>query len=255
MEKIITQVNVSDFPSELSTFFDGATVYDSHCRSGAGVLYLDTGYFLKYDVKNSLAREAEMADLFYKLGLGVEPVAYISRDRDYFVTRAADGEDMTHYLNDPTLVCDALAEAMVRLHSFHVGDAPISLSLKHYAEATSFDESNYDESFLSAHFAVSSKSEAKRLMNEYKGAFATDTLIHGDFCLPNVILKGGRFGAFVDLGLAGAGDRHIDVYWALWTLAYNLGTDKYADRFLDAYGKDKINPDMLRAVASFEAFG
>ncbi len=48
------------------------------------------------------------------------------------------------------------------------------------------------------------------------------------------------------------GDRHIDILWGIWTLNYNLGTIKYSDRFMDAYGRDMIDPDMLRMVAAME---
>lgn len=58
---------------------------------------------------------------------------------------------------------------------------------------------------------------------------------------PNVILDDWRFSGFVDLDCAGVGDRHVDVYWALWTLWFNLHTDAYGDRLLDAYGRDLID--------------
>ena len=31
-------------------------------------------------------------------------------------------------------------------------------------------------------------------------------------------------------------------------------TEKYTERFIDAYGKDAIIPDMLKAVAAAEVF-
>ena len=64
-----------------------------------------------------------------------------------------------------------------------------------------------------------------------------DVVVHGDFCLPNVFFDGEyRFTGFIDLGMAGRGDRHYDLYWGRWTLRYNLGTDAYGDAFFDAYG-------------------
>jgi aminoglycoside phosphotransferase len=32
-------------------------------------------------------------------------------------------------------------------------------------------------------------------------------------------------------------------------------TDAWRGRFLDAYGRDRIEPEILRAIAAFEAFG
>ena len=51
------------------------------------------------------------------------------------------------------------------------------------------------------------------------------------------------------------GDRHIDLFWGMWSLWYNLKTDKYTDRFLDAYGRDRVETEKLRIVAAFEVFG
>ena len=257
MKKTKIIVDTARFPSEISPYLSGAEVYDSHCASGAEVLYLDSGYYLKSDSEGSLKREYLMTRLFFEKGLAPEPIAYISLSgRDHLLTRAMRGEDMTHYLDRPTLVCDRLAEAMTTLHSIPVGDTPTSLVLSQYTELAESEESvNYDETFLSSCFPIASAEEARGIMREYKDAFSSDALIHGDFCLPNVMLDGGGFAGFVDLGLAGAGDRHIDIFWAVWTLAYNLGTNKYADRFLDAYGRERCDVDKLRAVAAFSAFG
>ena len=82
-----------------------------------------------------------------------------------------------------------------------------------------------------------------------------DTLIHGDACLPNIAQENGKFTSFIDVGMAGLGDRHIDLYWALWTLECNLKTDAYNDVFLDLYGRECVDEDMFRVIAAFEAFG
>jgi kanamycin kinase len=47
----------------------------------------------------------------------------------------------------------------------------------------------------------------------------------------------------------------VDLFWAVWSLQFNLKTDKYRERFLDAYGRDKITPELLRTVAAIEVFG
>ena len=97
--------------------------------------------------------------------------------------------------------------------------------------------------------------EAYAVLKEGRAALKNDTLIHGDYCLPNVMLDNWRFSAFIDLGQGGVGDRHVDLFWGAWTLRYNLGTDAYRDRFLDAYGRDLLDKDLLRTVAAAEVFG
>ena len=48
------------------------------------------------------------------------------------------------------------------------------------------------------------------------------------------------------------GDRHIDVFWCLWSLWFNLKTDKYTDYFLDLYGREKVNLAVIKKLAQLE---
>ena len=79
-----------------------------------------------------------------------------------------------------------------------------------------------------------------------------DTFIPGDFCLPTIMLENWKFTSFIDVGATGVGDKHIDIYWALWSLQYNLKTDEYTDYFLDCYGREKVDMDILKIVAEVE---
>jgi aminoglycoside phosphotransferase len=49
-------------------------------------------------------------------------------------------------------------------------------------------------------------------------------LVHGDYCLPNVLVGGGKLSALVDVGGAGLGDPRQDLAAGIWTLQYNYGT-------------------------------
>jgi len=69
------------------------------------------------------------------------------------------------------------------------------------------------------------------------------------------MLDNWRFSGFIDLGNGGVGDRHIDLYWGAWTLRFNLKTDAWCSHFLDAYGRDRIDLDIVKAIGAFEAFG
>ena len=87
------------------------------------------------------------------------------------------------------------------------------------------------------------------------GALSGKVLLHGDYCLPNVMLDNWRFSGFIDVGNGGVGDPHIDLYWGAWTLNFNLHTEAYRDIFLDAYGRDAVDLDKIRTVGAFECFG
>ena len=63
-------------------------------------------------------------------------------------------------------------------------------------------------------------------------------LVHGDFCLPNVLLdeQASRITGLIDCGRAGIGDRHQDLALAIRSLTYNLGPDA-GSPLLHAYGR------------------
>ena len=92
-------------------------------------------------------------------------------------------------------------------------------------------------------------------MTENGKYLQNDTLLHGDYCLPNIMLDNWRFSGFLDVGNGGVGDKHFDIFWGVWTLFFNLKTNAWYDRFLDAYGRDRVEPELLRTVAAFEVFG
>ena len=60
-----------------------------------------------------------------------------------------------------------------------------------------------------------------------------DSLIHGDFCLPNILVKDDQVVGFVDIGDAGVGDIWYDYAWCIWSFEYNLGTKEYTKYLLD----------------------
>lgn len=220
MKKTETAININDFPCGLHYIFENAKIHDSSSHPDMTVLYSEKGYYVKIGEKGSLTKEYEMAKLFERSNMGVEVVSYVSDVKDYMVTKPAKGEDCTHFLNDPERLCQVLAEAMKFLHSRPVAGVPVSSCMKTY---------------------------------EGLGFIKQDTFIHGDFCLPNIILDNHRFSTFIDVGLAGIGDRHIDIYWVLWSLNFNLKTDRYTDCFLDLYGKGNYDMEILKKVAEIES--
>ena len=261
MQRVLTQINIENYPESLRPLLAGADVYDSRCASGAEVLFIDRdgGYFLKSMKRGELEAEATMTKYFGSLGLGAKVLSFEQTDRDYLLTERVRGEDCTdrRYLSDPKRLCELYAELLYELHNRDFADCPVQNRIESYS-ALAFENyrtGNYDKSSFPDSFGYASAEEAMAVIKKYGSALKNDTLIHGDYCLPNVMLDDWRFSAFIDVGNGGVGDRHIDLFWGAWTLLFNLGTDAYRERFFDAYGRDKIEEEKLRLVAAAEIFG
>lgn len=270
MKKILIERIPIALPEEVGRLCEGARIFDSSCSPEAKVYFIDRegGFYLKVAAPGSLSREAEMTEYFNKKGLGTEVLAYRSGENDILLTRAVSGDDCTtaKYLDEPKRLCDIVAERLRMLHEIDASDCPIRDKISEYIRNA---EKNYlSDSYSKEHFPDSfgyrSGEEAYRVLCERGHLLKNDVLLHGDYCLPNIMLDDWRFSGFIDVDSAGIGDRHIDLFWGEWSMCFNLmmhggmsesEAKKYGQRFLDAYGRDKIDKEMLQVVAAAEVLG
>ena len=250
-----------ELPPEIAKFTEGVRLYDSSCSPEARVWFVDKGKgcYLKTCGAGTLKKEAEMTAYFHKKGLGAEVLHYSSDERDWLVTSRVIGEDCTYgvYLDDPKRLCDTIAIELRKLHETDFSDCPVQDRMSEYLALAyeNYRTGNYDKSAFPDSFGYSSGEEAYRTLKEGQAHLKNEVLLHGDYCLPNIMLDDWRFSGFIDLGNGGVGDRHVDLFWGAWTLWFNLKTDKYRERFFDAYGRDKVDEEKIKIIAAAEVFG
>jgi len=233
MIKKLIHININDFPIELHPYLN-QNVYDSSCSKLATVLYIESGYYLKISNKNNLQEEYANTKLFYEIGLGVKVIMYLSLDKDYLLTEAIKGLDGTHYIDEPKHLCEIFANTLKKLHSI---------------EITKFYKNNDNR------FNLKTKDEVYNYIIGNIHNLKSDTLLHGDYCLPNIVIDNHDNVKLIDLDHAGIGDKHIDLFWAIWSLSYNLKTEEYNDYFLEIYGKENYDEEMIKLIACIETFG
>lgn len=250
-----------DLPEVIRPFAEGAVIFDSSCSPEARVWFLDKGpgFYLKSAPKDTLKTEAELTGWYASKGLAPEVIAYESSDRDWFLTRAARGEDCTHpdYMADPQRLCDTTALLLRQLHETDFSGCPVPNRLEVYRSTAraNYRTGHYDASLFPDNWGYASAEEAWAVIESQGHLLQADTLLHGDYCLPNIMLEDWCFSAFIDLGGGGVGDRHIDLFWGCWSLFFNLKTDAYRERFLDVYGRDRVEAEKLPIIAAYEVFG
>lgn len=264
--------DIPNAPSAIRRLARGRTIHDTSSSPEARVYSLssatdstsDPALFVKTAAAGTLAHEARMDVVFHELGLGPEVIEYLPDGEtraDWLVTRAVIGDDCTasRYLADPERLCDLLAVRLRTLHELFRTQRSRLTALgipdvrARYLEniERGWRDGRFDPQFRPRTTAA----DAHRIAAEAADELRTDALLHGDYCLPNIILDDWRFSGFIDLDHAGLSDRHIDVFWGAWTLWFNLHTNAYHDRFLDAYGRDVIDEGKLDAIAAMECFG
>ena len=261
MKKRIIRLEELRFPKVLDYLMENSVIYDSSSSPAARVYFIDKdqGYFLKKATKGSLEKEVVLTRYFASQGLAQEVIDYVSDDQDWLLTAKVEGEDASsaQYLANPKKLCQTLAETMRQLHALTVDENLVGNRIQEYLKAVEvgYQVGNFDSHYLFSHQKKTDRSGAYKKVLEYSPYLETDTLIHGDFCLPNIILNDWQFQAMIDWDSAGLGDKHIDLFWAVWSLEYNLQTNRYRDYLLDCYGREHINLELLEAIAYFEVFG
>ena len=259
MNRRLIELNEAAIPEQFRPFLRGATVYDSSCSNAARVYFLDKGegFYLKKAASGTLAKEAAMTGFFHSKGLAPEMLAYESDEFDWMLTKKALGEDCTDpmYLADPKRLCDLTATLLRQLHDVDITGCPVNRTADYLATAReNYKNQRYDIELFPDNWGYATPEEAWAEIEKNGASLAADTLLHGDYCLPNIMLNNWQFSSFIDLDTAGIGDRHVDLFWGMWSLNFNLKTDRYCERFLDVYGRDIIEPEKFRTVAAIEVF-
>ncbi|OXM88349.1 aminoglycoside 3'-phosphotransferase [Paenibacillus rigui] len=232
MKRTEVSFDIETIPLTIRQFINGATIYDSSCSEHAKTLFVSGSEraFLKISKRGTLEREYHMTKFLHQHNVAPNAIAYESDlDYDYLFTEAVSGEDGTAelHLENPRKLACVFGEYLKMLHSLPIEGCPYgnrTHELLNDAQINGID---------------------LNMLNEFSYSAIDNVVIHGDYCLPNIIMDHFSFKGFIDLGYGGVGDRHYDIYWGIWTLNYNLKTDTYRDIFLDAYGRSNIDDDGL----------
>jgi len=244
-------INKLSLPDELIEWIGNAPIYESSGESGARTVYIDRdgGAYLKISAAGSLLRSSQMQTYFSKHKLSSPVIRYLSTDRDYLITSPIKGEDgiTRRYLDEPEKLSEIFGTSLRILHEVDAYDCPIKNRMSEIASAAetdSFLQNHLDD--IAEYIGAANANTASEEIIASRGLMKNDVLIHGDYCLPNIILNNWSFEGFIDIAEGGLGDRHYDLAWGLWTLNRNLKSSKYGHRFLDAYGRECIDKDRLR---------
>ena len=245
-------------PSILERMIGDASIYDSSGESGAKTLLIEreNGYYLKITPQGALLHTEQMHRYFHGKGLASRVAFYASDERDYLLVEATPGTDGTDpvWLAQPDKLAEVFGESLKMLHQQEYSDCPRQnrmAELLAHAKTTEYNQWGLDR--VSPYVGTLNASQAPQILARDGHLLRNDALLHGDYCLPNIMLREFRFTGFIDLGEGGVGDRHYDLIWGLWTLSYNLKSDAYGRRFLDAYGSDLIDDERLRLCALLAA--
>lgn len=151
-------------------------------------------------------------------------------------------------LNEENLM-EVLAAALVTIHALPIDDCPFDGLLE--SELAEAEQRLADGAVVRVDFIRTYDEEPETSLEWLRAntSLVRDRVFtHGDFCLPNVLIKEGVVTGIVDWGLAGIADRHRDWMSVDVTLRLN-GSSQHLRAFHEAYGP----PDVAATGVSFYA--
>lgn len=243
------------FDSEkFNTYFDRNNYIDLSFSKYRKV-YESKGQIIKIGRLKELDREIAGLSILGEIGLAPLLIDEFKwKEFHIIVMEKVEGENLIHktYLENPIKFIEEYARSLYQLHhELKLEEKTIKdLRSKFVDEKLEKIEELYNRSaicstMLMKNYNMSIDKAVEYVRKKYSKLVKED-IIHGDVCLPNIIFKEGKFSKFIDLDGFEIYDYHYDIFWALWTLIFNLGTDEYREIFIDAYGRELIDESRLK---------
>jgi aminoglycoside phosphotransferase len=259
-----TDLNCS-FPAELRNIIDNydenRTTEDIGC-SGAFVFRLEkqnnSSLYLKIQPwsvleishgRHKLVAEAErMKWLHDKLPVP-DVVFYGSDDQNEYLLMTAIEGTMCCNWKDKSEAIKLLAKGLRLFHSIDITSCPFDATIDtHMQIALENMKKGVVCQDLISGYGVSSALELYDRLLQSKPSVPDLVLLHGDYCLPNILLgasmSGTEIKGYIDLGDCGVGDRYSDLNQATHSIVYNFGKE-WLDLFYNEYGIAAIDTDRI----------
>lgn len=161
---------------------------------------------------------------------------------EWMVTTGLGGRDATDpaFRSDPKRLVRILARGLRRFHRAPVATCPfdfrIDAAMRVARDRLGRGVIDAVEGFHAEHSGLTA-AEAVAALERTRPADEDLVVCHGDYCPPNVLIRGNRVAGYVDLGELGVADRWWDLAVATWSVTWNLGSG-YEDLFLSEYGAE-----------------
>jgi aminoglycoside 3'-phosphotransferase II len=244
-------------PSDLAALVAGATWEQvTRGESGAQVYRLTNGAetrYLKVEPRrphDELHGEAErLRWLQGRLPVPVLRYAGVDEHQSYLLTSEVPGTDATdeRWLSDPARLVALLAAGLLLFHRQSITGCPFDqrLDAELARAAANVAAGIVDADDFDAEHAGRSPAALLAELLATRPPAEDLVLTHGDYCLPNVVIKDWALSGCIDLGRCGVADRYHDLAQAARSVRRNLGA-RWVAPFFAAYGLSAPDAAKLR---------
>jgi kanamycin kinase len=171
----------------------------------------------------------------------------VSGGTSWLLSPGIDGLDATHetFRADVPGLVTRLAHGLRRFHEAPASKCPFQFRIDNAMDVVRHrlrtGQIQPDRDFH-VEFAGLTAEDAVRELARSRPKSEDLVVCHGDYCVPNVLLRENAVVGYVDLGELGVADRWWDLAVASWSITWNFGPGLEA-LFFDSYG---VRPDEDR---------
>ena len=254
-----------DFPEELERIMKGYT-WEDHTFGYSGthafkLISHQKNLFLKINhPKSEFNLEREKFILEWLEGkLPVPKVMYFGKkdNIEFLLVSEIQGQNShTFKTNSEKRICiKVLAETLRKIHKIDAKKCPIDNNpdrlleiAKKKMEEFDLDPGQFDERWQNRKPRELYEEILKVKPETYDLVFS-----HGDYCLPNIIIKDNLLSGLIDWPYGGINDRYFDLAAVIWSIGYNYG-DEWVPLFFERYGINDIDWDKIKFFQMLNEF-
>ncbi|MCE7743083.1 MAG: aminoglycoside 3'-phosphotransferase [Candidatus Heimdallarchaeota archaeon] len=182
--------------------------------------------------------------------LPVPTVLYfdIAEEREFLLLSEVEGTNSHIAKTDDEKITNIkiLAEGLKMIHSINLKECPIDNNPNNMIEFAKarlqkgdIDPNQFDERWKDK--------EPKQLLEELVRIKPTEfdlVFSHGDYCLPNILIRDEQLSGFIDWPYGGVNDRYFDLAAVAWSIGYNYG-EEWVESFFNEYGIKEIEWERI----------
>ncbi|MBU1142310.1 MAG: aminoglycoside 3'-phosphotransferase [Firmicutes bacterium] len=151
-------------------------------------------------------------------------------------------------MSDPESLIDILVGGIKSFWNLPVEECPIDNRIeyklkiaKRNIEKGLCSTSDWDPDIILNRFQTVEELYDYLLINQMEEEL---TLSHGDYCLPNILIKDNRISGFIDLSSAGVADIYQDISLFIRSFSFNINSKNYKKMIFEKLGI-KVNEKKL----------
>jgi aminoglycoside phosphotransferase len=205
----------------------------------------ETNAYLKINpghLKKDLNRECSVYQ-WLKDKLPVPDVYYFGEldEKVFMLISEIDGLEASNreFTDNPKTMVKEIAVGLKMIHDIDISDCPFISNLEEKIKAAKYKVENSlvnEKEFQPENFGKSAEDILKTVIKE-KPVKEDLVFTHGDYCLPNIIIKDDKLSGFIDMCPAGIADRYHDLALAFRSLKYNIKSEN-VEKWLNLFFKE-----------------